>query len=351
MAGTWESQNKELPGVYLNIKTNTPLSITPGDRGTVVILQELSTGDDHTMYTITATDAAYPENATDADKKLTIEALKNAQTVILYKLPENHTADDVQTALENLESVDFNALSYPYDDQTEEKAYETAKTNITNWISAMYDDEGVAMQAVLANIDADSDRVINVVQGVLLSDGTELSAAELTAWVAGATAGASMRTSNTGKKYVGAVDVVPRMKSSAMTEASKAGKFLLKVDKSQNVTIVYDINSYTSFTVEKGKMFRKNRIIRTLDNIKNDLGVIYEGNYVGKYDNNDNGHILLKNMYVAYLKEVQRLNAIKNFEPDDITIVEGIDSDAVAVEVAAQPVDSIEKIYVTVNLS
>ena len=40
MAGTWESQNKELAGVYLNIQTNEPLSITPGDRGTVAILQE-----------------------------------------------------------------------------------------------------------------------------------------------------------------------------------------------------------------------------------------------------------------------------------------------------------------------
>lgn len=40
MAGTWETQNKTLPGAYVNIQTNEPLSITPGDRGTVVILQE-----------------------------------------------------------------------------------------------------------------------------------------------------------------------------------------------------------------------------------------------------------------------------------------------------------------------
>ena len=46
MAGTWESQNKVLPGAYINIRTNEPLSITPGDRGIVVILQEMSTGVD-----------------------------------------------------------------------------------------------------------------------------------------------------------------------------------------------------------------------------------------------------------------------------------------------------------------
>lgn len=64
MAGTWESQNKVIPGAYINLLTNTPLSITAGDRGTVVIAQELSVGTDDEIYEITATDAAYPNNAT-----------------------------------------------------------------------------------------------------------------------------------------------------------------------------------------------------------------------------------------------------------------------------------------------
>ena len=40
MAGTWTNQNKILPGAYINFKTNSPLSITPNDRGIVVILQK-----------------------------------------------------------------------------------------------------------------------------------------------------------------------------------------------------------------------------------------------------------------------------------------------------------------------
>lgn len=353
MAGTWESQNKELAGVYLNIHTNEPLSIAPGDRGTTAILQELTVGEDGAVYTITATDAAYPENATTADKRLATEALKNAKTVLLYNLPEGHVSDDVQDALEVLETMDINTIAYPYDgaNETEETNYEASKTVITNWVNAMYDDEGVPVQAVMANVDADSDRVINVVQGVILSDGTELTAAQVTAWVAGATAGASMTTSNTGKKYVGAIDVVPRMKRSAMETASKAGKLLLKVDNAQNVTIVYDINSLVTYTVKKGKKFRKNRVIRTLDNIKKDLGLIYEGEYVGKYDVEPDGLSLLKGSYCAYFKELNRLKAIKNFDTADITVTEGAESDSVYVELYAQPVDSADKIYVDVNLS
>ena len=70
MAGTWTSQNKALPGAYINILTNEPLSITPGDRGTVVILQEMTKGTDKMIYTITATEAAWPEEAVAADKLL-----------------------------------------------------------------------------------------------------------------------------------------------------------------------------------------------------------------------------------------------------------------------------------------
>ena len=44
MSGTWTSQNKVLPGAYINFLTNAALSITPGDRGTVVLLQEMSAG-------------------------------------------------------------------------------------------------------------------------------------------------------------------------------------------------------------------------------------------------------------------------------------------------------------------
>lgn len=347
MAGTWEFQNKELAGVYLNIKSNEPLATMPGDRGTAVILQELSVGEDGKPYTVTAMDAAYPEGATAEDKLLTIEALKGAKTVILYKLPVEHTADDVDNALEALKLLDFNTLSYPYDGTK----YETAKTSITNWVKAMYEEEGVPVQAVMANADADSDRIINVVQGVKLKGGTELTAAQATAWVAGITAGTNITTGNTGRKYIGAIDVIPRMTKTQMAAASKAGKFLFKVDNSQNVTIAYDINSLVTYTPEKEKAFRKNRVIRTLDNIKKDLGLIYEGDYVGKFDNDDDGRALLKGSYCGYFGELNKRHAIKNYVPDDITISEGAESDAILVEVNVQPVDSIDKIYVNVIVS
>lgn len=98
-------------------------------------------------------------------------------------------------------------------------------------------------------------------------------------------------------------------------------------------------------------MFTKNRVIRTVDNIANDITKIFEANYVGKVNNNDEGRSLLKASLVDYFATLQTVGAIQNFVTDDIKVAKGNDSDAVVIEAAVQPVDSVEKIYITVNLS
>jgi hypothetical protein len=348
MGGTWTSQNKILPGAYINFLTNAPLSITVGDRGIVALLQEMSKGTKGEMYRITALDQSqWPEGVTAEDKLLANEALKGAQTVLVYNLGADHTADDVEDALEALQTEAFNVLCYPHDGD----GSATIKSAIQTWVEAMRDDEGVKIQAVLANHKADSEAIINVTQGVKLVDGTVLTPAQTTAWVAGVTAGAFINQSNTGRKYVGAVDVIPRMTKTEMETAIQNGEFIFKVDTAQNVTAVYDINSLTTVTTDKGKAFTKNRLIRTIDGINNDITTIFESNYVGKVDNNEDGRSLLRATLIEYFNELQRMNAIQNFQPEDVTVSPGADSDAVVIDCYIQPVDSVEKIYITVNLS
>lgn len=154
MAGTWESQNKVIPAAYINLVTNTPLSITAGDRGTVVLAQELSVGEDGTIYRITATEANYPENATAEDKKLVNLALMGAKTVLLYKLPSNHTDDHVEAMLAKLKTEDANLIVYPYLKSTTSAS--TAQQTIANWVKAMQEEEGKNITAVLTNYVADS---------------------------------------------------------------------------------------------------------------------------------------------------------------------------------------------------
>lgn len=346
MAGTWEKQNKVLPGAYINIRTREPLSITPGDRGTVALLQEMGGGVDKALYHITAAESDLPD-VTAADKKLVTEALKNAREVLLYKLPVTHTQEDVEEALETLKTVRWDVLCYPYDGDPETDV----KTVIASYIKTMREGEGVKCQAVLANHKGDHEGIINVTQGIILTGNAELTAAGVTAWVAGATAGAGMTVSNTGRTYTGAVDVRPRKTRSEMEAAVQAGQFVFRVDSAQNVSVVYDINSLTTFTPEKAKVFAKNRVLRTLDNVANDISSIFESGYIGKVSNNQDGRSLLKAALVDYMSALQGMGAIQEFVSDDITVSAGTDSDAVVVNAAIQPVDSVEKLYITVNLS
>lgn len=345
MAGTWNNQNKILPGAYINFLTNKPLSITPGERGTVLLLQEMSVGNEGDLYTVTATENDYPAGVSTQDIFLVGEALKGAQTVKVYNLGQTH--EDLSDVLAAIKTVDFDVVVYPYDGT----GFEGNKTALAAWIKVMVSDEGKGIQGVLANFTGDSENIINVAHGVKLSDGSTLTPGKVTAWVAGVTAGATVSQSNTGKKYVGAIDVVPRMSKTEMEAAITAGKFIFKVDTVQNVTAVYDINSLITITETKGKAFKKNRVIRTLTGINNDVTEIFEANYVGTMNNNENGRALLRSNLIEYFNGLQAISAIQNFTAEDVTVLPGQDMDAVVINCYIQPVDSIEKIYITVNLA
>ncbi|QEY33733.1 phage tail sheath protein [Caproiciproducens galactitolivorans] len=348
MAGTWTTQNKALPGIYMNFQTNAPLSITPGDRGTVVLLQEMTSGKVGEIYEITALDASqWPKEATEEDKFLAREALKKAKAVKVYNLGTGHTAETLSIALKTLKTVDFDVLCYPYPAET----YAANQEAIKIWVTSMVDDEGRYMQAVLADFAANSENIINCAHAVKLSDGTELTNAQTTAWVAGVTAGAKVNQSNTGAQYDGAIDVIPRMTKTQMEESVSVGKWIFKVDSEQNVTAVYDINSLTTYTQAKSKSYRKNRFIRLVSGINNDITTIFESQYEGKFNNNAEGRSAFKTILVGYFLELQNKQAIQNFSANDVTVEVGEDSDAVVVTVAVQSVDSIEKVYMTVNLS
>lgn len=349
MAGTWENQNKVIPGAYINIRTNTPLSITAGDRGTVVIAQEFSKGTDASLYEITASEMNYPEGATVADKKLAELALLGAKTVLLYKLPATHKDEAITAMLKTLKTVDFDVLVYPYAKSSISSS--TAQQTIATWVKSMQDDEGKNVTAVLPNYEADSEYTINSVQGVTLSDGSTLTVYEAAAWVGGITAGASVTKSNTAQKFIGAIDVTPRMTRSEQEAAIKAGKFLLDVDRSQNVTVVADVNSLTTTTQNKGDIMKQNRSVRTACGIRSDIQAVWDASIKGKYDNNAAGRMIFKGMLVEYFTDLERRGAIQNFDSDNVTVEAGTAINAVLVNCGIQLVGSMEIAYINVNLT
>ena len=50
--GTWTSQNKVLPGTYINVKSQGSINANVGDRGVVAIAEPLSWGPSGVVQTI-----------------------------------------------------------------------------------------------------------------------------------------------------------------------------------------------------------------------------------------------------------------------------------------------------------
>ena len=123
---------------------------------------------------------------------------------------------------------------------------------------------------------------------------------------------------------------------------------VLSYRQDESVVIESDINTFTGVNANKGKEFKKNRVIRTLDDINNSIKSTFENKYIGKVDNNASGRNIFKADILSYLKELNRMGAIREVDPEDIVISEGNDIDSVVVDLGVQPVDAMEKLYMTV---
>ena len=219
------------------------------------------------------------------------------------------------------------------------------------FIQDMRDNEGIYVQAVIANGTSDYEGIINVVNGVNLEDGTAVSAAQFTAWVAGATAGAALTDSLTGKVVEGAASIISQLNNSQIIDALNEGKFVLALNQNGTIRVEKDINSLHTFTATKGYEFSKNRIIRELDTIGANIKNIWEQSYMGKISNNDTGRTLFKSSIIDFMTTLQNAGAIEDFDPDSVSVSRGDNADAVVAYLAVKPVDAMEFLYMTVTIS
>jgi len=226
------------------------------------------------------------------------------------------------------------------------------KTAFADFVKRLSNQEGVKCQAVLSDANnPDNECVINVYpQAVTLTDGTQLAASELTWWVGGASAGANVYESLTYAAYPDAIEVDPVLTSSQQEDAINAGKFAL-IAQFDRIQVLTDINSFVTFSVEKGKAFRKNRVIRTIFGLCNDIYRTFATYYIGAVHNDEEGRKALKAEILDLMNRYQGNRALQNVEAEDVTVLQGIESDAVVIEIYCQPVDSIEKIYINITIS
>ena len=211
---------------------------------------------------------------------------------------------------------------------------------------------GKKVQAVVYNYtEADYEGIISVDQGFKTSTET-VDTTLFPIWVASKIAGAGVNESLTCAVVEDGKEIINPVLEDEIEDALNAGRFILSYRQDGAVCVEKDINTLRSFTIDKNYAFSKNRVIRCLDEIGNTVALVFNRNYAGKVDNDATGRNQYKTELISMFDTLQGIRAIQNFDgASDITVLPGEAIDAVVVDVVVQPVDSMEKLYMTVNVN
>lgn len=224
----------------------------------------------------------------------------------------------------------------------------TVKTAFCEYIKDLRENEGVKVQGCVYDKPGyDYEGIVSSEQGYR-TDAEEISKVNFVSWVTGACAGAEINESNTHKTIQDAVEIIGELSNTEIIDGLNAGKFLISKSRKGTIRVEKDINTLHTFTVKRSYDFSKNRVIRVLDEMGNTCESTWDENYCGKLDNDADGRNIYKADLVKYGETLAGIHAITNFlGADDIEVLMGDAVDSVVVKWPVQPVDSMEKLYMT----
>lgn len=348
--GVWVTQNKTLPGSYINIITASKATANLGERGIVAIALPLNKAVGTVIELnradfMTTAKAKTGKDYNSADLLPIREIFQNATKVYVYDLGSSTGAKTVADALGAFESYEFNILC----------AYTDTAVDVTSYITKVKswrDDVGKKCQVVVYNQSTtapDHEGVINVVSTVAEASASTNSAKayELVAWVAGAEAGCQINQSITNKKYNGELTVLTPKTQTQLATCLTSGQFVFHLSYG-DVCVLEDINSLTTTTADKGEDFKYNQTIRVIDQIANDIAKLFNTKYLGKIPNNASGRVSLWADIVAHHRELETLQAIEDFDPTLVTVEQGEKKKAVVVNDAIKVTNAMAILYMTV---
>lgn len=253
---------------------------------------------------------------------------------------KNGTTDGAahQSFLDKIEAYSFNAMGVA-------SAESTIKSLYVNFCKRMRDEIGAKFQLVAHNFAADYEGVINVKNKVLDGDETEL-----VYWVTGIAAGCAVNASNTNKVYGGEYSVDVDYTQTQLASAIQNGEFVLhKVGN--DVRVLEDVNSLVTVSDDKGEIFKDNQTIRVIDQIANDIAVLFNTKYLGVVPNDAAGRISLWSDIVKHHQQMQDIRAIEAFSDEDVIVSQGNSKKSVVVSDAVTIVNAMSKLYMTVTVS
>jgi hypothetical protein len=336
--GVFVTQNKVLPGSYVNFVNASKATATVGERGAVAIILPLNFKPGEVIEVTRSEFVKDAKNIVGCDySESKVSSLReifcHATKVYVYDIGTEGNVNDGFVALE---PYDFNVLC-AYNDVQSANLY-------INQIKSWREDMGKKCQVVVYGQKApDHEGVINVVSTVSNSS----NAFELVAWVAGAMAGCAINESCTNMLYDGEHTIVIDKTQSELEQCIKDGQIAFH-NVYGEIRLLEDINSLTTTTVDKGEDFKSNQTIRVIDQIANDIAKLFNTKYLGKIPNNASGRVSLWADIVAHHRQLEEIQAIENFDSSLVTVEQGNTKKSVVVTDVVTVTNAMAQLYMTV---
>ena len=339
--GIFITQNKVLPGSYINVISATKATSNVGERGVVALIANLGKSAGKVVEINRADYYKNPENYVDGSNELSSDshiALReifcHATKVYAYDTGTSYAPGD---AIKALEPYEFNVVC----------EYSVSNPIITQGIKSWRDDMGKKCQLVTYNNKANHEGIINVVSTAMTKQGGEVSTFALTAWVAGAMAGCAINESCTNMLYDGELEIIVDKTQAELEQCIKNGEVVFHRVYG-DIRLLEDINSLTETTDDKGEDFKSNQTIRVVDQIANDIARLFNTKYLGRIPNNGQGRISLWGDIVAHHRQLEEINAIEGFDPSLLTVEQGMNKKSVVINDVVTITNCMAQLYMTV---
>ncbi|MET3658526.1 phage tail sheath subtilisin-like domain-containing protein [Sporosarcina psychrophila] len=349
--GQWDPISLPIrPGLYLNFVERALAQIAGGPRGVVGLPIFDYSGGELTAgsFYVVATEKEANEQVGKANAAPILRVLSGgAAEVLIYAVPEEV---DYAAMRDAFEARPFNVFVYPGEVDSVEQdatvAWVARNRKEGKHFSAVFggsasDDQDPAVGNA-RSIRLSDEYVVNLITGAVLGDGTELTSAEYASVIAGLIAGTGINKSIT---YVALpiADVTKRLRNSEINTALTSGSLVL-VHDGRSVKVEQGITTKSDATA-RGKI----RIMRARQAVATDIPATAKDRYIGKIDNNPAGQVSLIAAIKAYLETLEVNNVL--MEPE-VTLDPQRESkgDCVFLSVSYIEVDSMERIFLTINV-
>ena len=277
----------------------------------------------------------YVDFKTDATLAVT------AGTVLTNGTNSEVNGEAYQGYLDKIESYTYNFLFVATKDNT-------IKNLIVAFVKRMRDEVGAKFQAVLHDIAADYEGVINVVNDVEADNNFDKSS--IVYFMAGIEANCAINKTCLNKVYNGEFEVDTDYTQSQLEDAIKNGKLILH-NVNNEVRILEDINSLVTTSDNKGEIFKNNQTIRVADQIANDIAVLFNTKYLGNVPNNESGRISLWTDIVKHHTQLQEIGAIEDFSDENVTVSAGELKSSVVIDDVITVINAMSQLYMTVKIA